>query len=90
MTIRKVNSKYAGGVLVRNGDVVDQWLVKWEQTFQMCEITDDQTPIDHASFNLQDVAHKWWRKVVKDKKNLRHGMILRLCLSMPSFLPMSV
>ena len=24
--------------------------------------------IEHASFNLQDVAHRWWRKVVKDKQ----------------------
>ena len=60
--------KYAGGVLVRNADAVDQWLVKWEQTFQMCEIIDDRTRIEHASFNLQDVAHRWWRKVVKDKQ----------------------
>ena len=52
--------KYAGGVLVRSADAVDQWLVKWEQTFQMCEIKDDQTHIEHASFSLQDVAHRWW------------------------------
>jgi hypothetical protein len=44
--------KYSGGVLVKNADVVDQWLVKWEQTFQICEITDDQAGIEHASFNL--------------------------------------
>ena len=57
-----------GGVLVRNAHAVYQRLVKWEQTFQMCEITDDQTRIEHASFNLQDVAYRWWRKVVKDKQ----------------------
>jgi hypothetical protein len=34
-------SKYARRVLVRNADAVDQWLLKWEQTFQMCEITND-------------------------------------------------
>ena len=47
---------------------MDQWLVKWEQTFQMCEITDDQTRIGHATFNLQNVAHRLWRKLVKDKQ----------------------
>ena len=44
--------KYAGGVLVRNANAVDQWLLKWEQTFKMCEIIYDQTRIENASFNL--------------------------------------
>jgi hypothetical protein len=34
----------------------------------MCEIKDDQTHIEHASFNLQDIAHRWCRKVVNDKQ----------------------
>ena len=44
--------KYVFGVLVSNAYAVDQWLGRWEQTFQMCEIIDDETCIERAPFNL--------------------------------------
>ena len=58
--------KYNGTTASRTADVVEQWLSKWEQCFCLCNITDDVAKIQQATYNLLDVAHRWWRKVEQD------------------------
>ena len=60
--------KYNGNTAARSADVVEQWLSKWEQCFRLCGITDDLAKIQHATYNLLDVAHRWWRKIEKDHR----------------------
>ena len=33
----------------------------------MCRITEDEIKIQQATYNLLDVAHRWWRKIQRDK-----------------------
>ena len=47
-------------------DAIEQWLSKWEQCFRLCTITNDVAKIQQATYNLLDVAHRWWRKVEQD------------------------
>ena len=60
--------KYNGNTAARSADAVEQWLSKWEQCFCLCGITDDLAKIQEATYNLLDVAHRWWRKIEKDHR----------------------
>ena len=60
--------KYNGNTAARSADAVEQWLSKWEQCFCLCGITDDLAKIQQATYNLLDVAHRWWRKIEKDHR----------------------
>ncbi|MCO5555871.1 hypothetical protein L7F22_009416 [Adiantum nelumboides] len=59
--------KYNGNTAARTADAVEQWLSKWEQCFRLCNIVDDVAKIQQATYNLLDVAHRWWRKIEQDK-----------------------
>ena len=59
--------KYNGNAAARTADAVEQWLSKWEKCFRLCNITDDVAKIQQATYNLLDVAHRWWRKIEQDK-----------------------
>ena len=41
-------------------------LSKWEQCFWLCNIIDVVAKIQQATYNLVDVANRWWRKVEQD------------------------
>ena len=58
--------KYNGTIASQTTDAVEQWLYKWEQCFWFCNITDDVAKIQQATYNLLDVAHRWWCKVEQD------------------------
>ncbi|MCO5567249.1 hypothetical protein L7F22_020938 [Adiantum nelumboides] len=59
--------KFNGSLHSRTTDAVEHWLSKWEQCFRLCHIYDDEAKIKHATYNLLDVAHRWWRKIERDK-----------------------
>ncbi|MCO5551280.1 hypothetical protein L7F22_004779 [Adiantum nelumboides] len=59
--------KYNGNTAAPTADAVEQWLSKWEQCFRLCNIVDDVAKIQQATYNLLDVAHRWWRKIEQDK-----------------------
>ena len=59
--------KFNGNAVARSADAVEQWLSKWEQCFCLCRIFYDEIKIQQATYNLLDVAHRWWRKIQRDK-----------------------
>ncbi|MCO5605236.1 hypothetical protein L7F22_059416 [Adiantum nelumboides] len=59
--------KYNGNTAAWTADAAEQWLSKWEQCFRLCNIVDDAAKIQQATYNLLDVAHRWWRKIEQDK-----------------------
>ncbi|MCO5563796.1 hypothetical protein L7F22_017444 [Adiantum nelumboides] len=58
--------KFHGTVGQRTADAVEQWLSKWEQCFRLCHIFEDVMKIQQATYNLNDAAHRWWRKIEQD------------------------
>ena len=51
-------SKSIGNASACSTNAIEQWLSKWEQCFQLCRITDDEIKIQHATYNLLNVAHR--------------------------------
>ena len=47
-------------------DAMEQWISKWEKFVCLYNITDDVAKIQQATYNLLDVAHRWWRKFEQD------------------------
>ena len=58
--------KYNGTTASWTADALEQWLSKWVQCFWLCNFIDDVAKIQQATYNLLDVAHRWWRKVEQD------------------------
>ena len=59
--------KHAGRMIERSSDVIEVWLHKWEEAFDICEIRFDLKKIRKATHLFIEAADRWWIKQQKDK-----------------------